>query len=61
MTLEQLGNVPRRLFYRPGINDFDLTLMQMLRITEGKSFEFRVEAFNVFNHAQFYPWGSSRR
>jgi hypothetical protein len=25
-----------------------------LRITESKSFDIRVEAFNVFNHAQFF-------
>jgi hypothetical protein len=50
----QLGNVPRRFFYGPGINNFDMTLSKLLQITESKSFEFRIEAFNVFNHAQFY-------
>ena len=25
-----------------------------MQITESKSFEFRIESFNVFNHAQFY-------
>jgi hypothetical protein len=50
----QLGNVPRRFFYGPGINNFDLTLTKMLKVTESKSFEFRLEAFNAFNHAQFY-------
>jgi hypothetical protein len=53
-TLGQLGNVPRRFFYGPGINDFDLTVSKLLRMTESKSLEFRLEAFNVFNHAQFY-------
>jgi hypothetical protein len=53
-TLGQLGNVPRRFFYGPGINNFDMTLAKVLRVTESKSFEFRLEAFNVFNHAQFY-------
>jgi hypothetical protein len=53
-TPGQLGNVPRRFFYGPGINNFDMTLSKLLQITESKSFEFRVEAFNVFNHAQFY-------
>jgi hypothetical protein len=50
----QLGNVPRRLFYGPGIDNFDMTLTKMLRVTESKSMEFRLEAFNLFNHAQFY-------
>jgi hypothetical protein len=53
-ALGQLGNVPRRFFYGPGINDFDMTLTKILRVTESKSFEFRLEAFNLFNHAQFY-------
>jgi hypothetical protein len=53
-TLGQLGNAPRRFFYGPGIANFDLTLSKQLRITESKSMEFRLEAFNVFNHAQFY-------
>lgn len=52
--LGQLGNAPRRFFYGPGINNFDMTLAKLLRLTESKSFEFRLEAFNVFNHGQFY-------
>ena len=31
-----------------------MTLTKMLRVTESTSFEFRLEAFNLFNHAQFY-------
>ncbi len=53
-TLGQLGNVPRRFFYGPGISNFDMTVTKMLRVTESKSFEFRVEAFNALNHTQFY-------
>ncbi len=56
--LGQLGNAARRFFYGPGINNFDITLSKSLRVTESKSFEFRLEAFNVFNHAQFYGAGS---
>ena len=52
--LGQLGNVPRRFFFGPGINDFDMTLSKTLKLTESKSLEFRAEAFNLFNHAQFY-------
>jgi hypothetical protein len=50
----QLGNAPRRFFYGPGISNFDMTITKVLRIAESKSLEFRLEAFNVFNHAQFY-------
>ena len=53
-NLGQLGNAKRRNFYGPGINNFDLTLQKILRLTEAKSLEFRLEAFNAFNHAQFY-------
>jgi hypothetical protein len=53
-TLGQLGNIPRPFFYSPGIDNFDMTLTKMLRVTESKSFEFRLEEFNVFNRAQFY-------
>lgn len=52
-TLGKLGNVPRRFFYGPGINNFDLTLAKILKVTESKSLEFRLEAFNALNHAQF--------
>jgi hypothetical protein len=49
-----IGNSGRRPFSGPGINNFDLTLQKNLKLTESKSFEFRLEAFNAFNHAQFY-------
>jgi hypothetical protein len=50
----QVGNAARRSFYGPGINNFDLQVSKNVRITESKSVDIRVEAFNVFNHAQFY-------
>jgi hypothetical protein len=50
--------VPRRFFYGPGINNFDMTLKKVVPLTQSKSFEFHVEAFNLFNHAQFYGAGS---
>ena len=52
------GTSPRRFFYGPGISNFDLALHKVTQLTESKSIEFRVEAFNAFNHAQFYPSGS---
>jgi hypothetical protein len=53
-ALGQLGTASRRFLYGPGINNFDLALLKNLQITESRSMEFRVEAFNAFNHAQFY-------
>lgn len=53
-NLGQLGNAKRRIFYGPGIENFDMTLQKGLRLADARSFEFRAETFNVFNHAQFY-------
>ncbi len=53
-NLGQLGNARRRIFYGPGISNFDLTLKKDVRLGESKSLGFRVEAFNAFNHTQFY-------
>jgi len=49
-----LGNAARRSFYGPGILNFDVELTRSVHISEARSLDFRVEAFNVFNHAQFY-------
>jgi hypothetical protein len=49
-----LGSAKRRIFYGPGIEDFDLTIRKNVRLAESKSLEFRAEAFNAFNHTQFY-------
>jgi hypothetical protein len=48
------GTSSRRFFYGPGINNFDIALHKITRITESKSLELRIETFNTFNHAQFY-------
>jgi hypothetical protein len=52
------GNAKRRFFYGPGIDNFDVALHKITKLTESKSLEFRFETFNTFNHAQFYPNGS---
>ena len=49
-----LGNAPRRFFYGPGIYNFDMALEKEFASPNPRSLEFRVEGFNVFNHAQFY-------
>jgi len=56
--LGTLGTAGRRFFYGPGIDNFDMTLARSLRLGESKSLQFRLEAFNVFNHAQFYGAGA---
>ena len=47
------GNAPRRPFYGPGINNWDVALHKVTKLTESKSLELRFETFNTFNHAQF--------
>jgi hypothetical protein len=53
-ALGQMGTAARRLFYGPGIANSGLALLKNLHVTESKSLQFRVEAFNVTNHAPFY-------
>jgi hypothetical protein len=48
------GNASRRSFHGPGMVNFDLALLKDFKVTERKSFQFRIEAFNAFNHAQFF-------
>jgi Carboxypeptidase regulatory-like domain/TonB dependent receptor len=50
----QLGDAARRFFHGPGMENFDLALAKSFRIDENRWLDLRVEAFNVFNHAQFY-------
>ena len=53
-ALGTMGNARRRFFSGPGMENLDATLSREFRLGEGRSFEFRAEAFNVFNHAQFF-------
>jgi hypothetical protein len=34
--------------------NFDMALLKNLKLSESRSLQFRLEAFNVFNHAQFF-------
>jgi hypothetical protein len=51
--LGQVGNSMRRFFSGPGILNTDMALLKNFKITENQQVQFRAEAFNVFNHAQF--------
>jgi hypothetical protein len=48
------GDAKRRFFYGPGSGNFDTAVSKNLALTESKALLFRVEAFNVFNHTQFF-------
>ncbi len=51
--LGQFGNSRRRFFHGPGLNNFDTALLKTTKFTESKELQLRLEAFNLFNHAQF--------
>lgn len=53
-ALGTLGNARRRFFSGPGLDNTDLALSKTNRMWEASSLELRVEAFNLFNHAQFF-------
>ncbi len=53
-ALGQLGTASRRFFYGPGINNLDLAILKSLHLKESVTLQFRLEAFNALNHAQFY-------
>jgi hypothetical protein len=57
-ALGTFGNSSRRFFYGPGIDNYDMALRKLTRVTESASLEFRFETFNTFNHAQFDGAGS---
>jgi Carboxypeptidase regulatory-like domain/TonB dependent receptor len=52
--LGQFGTSRRRFFHGPGLNNFNMVLAKSTKISENKEIQFRIEAFNLFNHAQFY-------
>lgn len=47
------GDAGRNYLNNPHRLNFDMSLLKNFKITEGSALEFRVEAFNVFNHTQF--------
>ena len=49
------GNAGRNILRNPWRTNFDMALIKHFPVTEGKYFEFRAEAFNVFNHVE-YTW-----
>jgi len=49
----QFGNSGRDIIRGPGINNWDMGLGKDFRFTERVLFQFRAEAFNLFNHHQY--------
>jgi hypothetical protein len=49
------GNSGRNSLRNPSRTNFDMALFKSFAVTESKHFEFRAEAFNVFNHTEWIP------
>ncbi len=49
------GDAGRNILRNPWRTNFDMALLKHFAVTESKYFEFRAEAFNVFNHVE-YTW-----
>ena len=52
-ALYAFGNSPRNGVIGPGLEEFDLSLQKDIQLTESVKFQFRAEAYNVFNHPNF--------
>ena len=49
-----LGNVGRNSVTGPGTNNWDLSLQKYFPIREGMRMEFRLEIYNLANHASYF-------
>ncbi|MGA2421345.1 MAG: carboxypeptidase regulatory-like domain-containing protein, partial [Candidatus Acidiferrum sp.] len=47
------GDAGRNYFRNPNRTNFDAQLSKSFTLSEGRSLQFRVETFNLFNHTQF--------
>jgi hypothetical protein len=53
------GTSGRNFLTNPSRTHFDMGLFKRFALTEARQFEFRAEAFNVFNHTQWTPLGNT--
>jgi hypothetical protein len=49
------GNLGRNSLVGPSLRNFDLSLFKNIPVTERLNIQFRMEAFNIFNHSNFGP------
>jgi len=54
-TLYTYGNSARNPFYGPGLVNFDTSLAKAFPIHEQVAFQFRMDAYNTFNHVNWAP------
>jgi carboxypeptidase family protein len=53
------GNAGRNILHNPRVTNFDMSLLKQFKFTESTGLEFRAEAFNAFNHTEFYINGAA--
>ncbi len=53
-ALGTLGNARRRFFHGPGTDSTDFALSKLIPLHDDFSLGVKLEAFNVFNHGQFF-------
>jgi len=51
--LPNAATVGRNTLFTEGVNNFDVNVLKKFEITERFKLEYRLEAFNFFNHSQF--------
>jgi outer membrane receptor protein involved in Fe transport len=51
--LPNAATVGRNTLFAKGVNNFDMNILKRFEVTEKYKLEFRLEAFNFFNHPQF--------
>jgi len=55
-----LGDSGRNFLRNPGHWNIDMALFKHFKVTESMAFEFRAEAFNIFNHVEYGPVGGDQ-
>ena len=48
-----IGNTPRNVVRKPGVNNWNLALFKNVALGGRRTFQYRLEAYNVLNHTQF--------
>ena len=51
------GNAGRNSLRNSGFNNWNMALFKHFKVTERAAFEFRAEAYNIFNHTEWGPVG----
>jgi Carboxypeptidase regulatory-like domain/TonB-dependent Receptor Plug Domain len=53
------GDLGRNVFHGPGVLNSDVSVWKSIKVTERQSLVLRADAFNFFNHTQFYNPGDA--